>query len=283
VHLGVAGIPVAEARRFAGPRLSLGASTHNLPELRAAQEGGADYATFGPVFATASKAAYGPPVGVEALREAVRASTIPVLALGGITADSARALGGGRHRGRGGDRRAAGDADFPAGVSAIARALEDRVSAVRRVRERASRPRAAAGAPSRAARAHDRRMGSLRRRGPRGGPPGVGGRGRAPRSGVLGGLTAQSSLGVQAVSAVPRGWVQAQLAALASENVFGAVKTGTDRVGGVHPRGRRLVRARGIRTARRRSRDDLGRRASSCSVRRRGARSSSGSARWRRS
>jgi len=48
----------------------------------------------------------------------------------------------------------------------------------------------------------------------------------APALGVLGGLTAQSSLGVQAVSAVPRGWVQAQLAALASENVFGAVKTG---------------------------------------------------------
>jgi len=124
VHLGVAGIPVAEARRFAGPGLSLGASTHNLPELHAAQEGGADYATFGPVFATASKAAYGPPVGVEALREAVRASTIPVLALGGITADSARALGGAGIAGVAAIGALLGDADFPAGVSAIARALE---------------------------------------------------------------------------------------------------------------------------------------------------------------
>jgi hydroxymethylpyrimidine/phosphomethylpyrimidine kinase len=47
-----------------------------------------------------------------------------------------------------------------------------------------------------------------------------------PALGVLAGLTAQSSVGVRAVSSVPRGWVRAQLEALASENVFGAVKTG---------------------------------------------------------
>src|SRR5262249_10725718 len=48
----------------------------------------------------------------------------------------------------------------------------------------------------------------------------------APALAVLGALTAQSSLGVREVSAVPRGWVRAQVEALASENVFGAVKTG---------------------------------------------------------
>jgi len=48
----------------------------------------------------------------------------------------------------------------------------------------------------------------------------------APALAALGGLTAQSSLGVRAVSGVPRGWVRAQVEALASENVFGAVKTG---------------------------------------------------------
>jgi hydroxymethylpyrimidine/phosphomethylpyrimidine kinase len=48
----------------------------------------------------------------------------------------------------------------------------------------------------------------------------------APALAVLGGLTAQNSLGVHAVSPVPRGWVRAQIEALASENVFGAVKTG---------------------------------------------------------
>ena len=123
-HLGVAGIPVAEARRFLGPKLTLGASTHNLAELRAAQEGGADYATFGPVFATASKAAYGPPLGVEALCEAVRSSSMPVLALGGITADRARELGGSGIAGVAAIGALLADAAFPAGVGAIARVLE---------------------------------------------------------------------------------------------------------------------------------------------------------------
>ncbi len=86
VHLGVAAIPVADARRIAGGRLRIGASTHSLEELRAAGGAGADEATFGPVFETPSKAVYGPPVGVGALVRACEESAVPVLALGGITA-----------------------------------------------------------------------------------------------------------------------------------------------------------------------------------------------------
>jgi hydroxymethylpyrimidine/phosphomethylpyrimidine kinase len=48
----------------------------------------------------------------------------------------------------------------------------------------------------------------------------------SPALGVLAALTAQSSLAVRKVAPVPRGFVRAQLEALASENVFGAVKTG---------------------------------------------------------
>ena len=82
-HLPVAGLPVAAARALA-PGLVLGASTHSLAEARAAQAAGADLVTFGPVFATPSKAAFGAPVGVPALADAVKSLTVPVFALGGI-------------------------------------------------------------------------------------------------------------------------------------------------------------------------------------------------------
>lgn len=84
VHLGVASIPPAEARRLLGPDAWIGCSTHDETQLAAAADGGADFATFGPVFATPSKAAFGPPVGVPALRRACRVSRVPVFALGGV-------------------------------------------------------------------------------------------------------------------------------------------------------------------------------------------------------
>ncbi|MCH8947276.1 MAG: thiamine phosphate synthase [Acidobacteria bacterium] len=88
VHLPAHGFPVDEVRR-SYPELLIGASTHNLEELRRAADGGADFAVFGPVFETPSKKAYGPPLGLEKLAEAARAVNIPVLALGGITLENA--------------------------------------------------------------------------------------------------------------------------------------------------------------------------------------------------
>ncbi len=90
VHLGVASIPPAEARRLLGPGALIGCSAHDLRELAAAEEGGADFATFGPVYATPSKASFGPPVGVEAFRRACEAARIPLFALGGVGAGNAR-------------------------------------------------------------------------------------------------------------------------------------------------------------------------------------------------
>jgi thiamine-phosphate pyrophosphorylase len=84
-HLGTRSIPVAAARSLLGNSALLGCSTHGLEELRKAVSCGADYVTFGPVYATPSKAAYGPPVGIGAMSRACRESPIPVFALGGVT------------------------------------------------------------------------------------------------------------------------------------------------------------------------------------------------------
>lgn len=83
IHLPTHGLPTAEVRQRY-PALLVGASTHNLEELRRAEEGGADFAVFGPVFETPSKKEYGAPLGLAALEGAVRQAKIPVLALGGV-------------------------------------------------------------------------------------------------------------------------------------------------------------------------------------------------------
>lgn len=84
VHLAGSSLPTAAARRLLGPEALIGVSTHHLDEVIAAGEDGADFVTFGPVYATPSKAAYGPPLGLAPLRAACTASPLPIFALGGI-------------------------------------------------------------------------------------------------------------------------------------------------------------------------------------------------------
>ncbi len=84
VHLGGHSLPVAVARRLLGPDRLIGVSTHSLAEIAAAAAGGADFVTFGPVYATPSKLAYGAPQGLESLTRACQNSPLPVFALGGI-------------------------------------------------------------------------------------------------------------------------------------------------------------------------------------------------------
>jgi thiamine-phosphate pyrophosphorylase len=101
VHLGERSLRVADVRRFLWERAgdgkcSVGVSTHSLQAVRDAEANGADYAIFGPVFATSSKLAYGVPQGVERLGEVCGATKIPVMAIGGITAENAgRCVGAG--------------------------------------------------------------------------------------------------------------------------------------------------------------------------------------------
>lgn len=63
----------------------IGVSCHSKDEVRIAGEEGADYALFGPVFAPLSKGSDLAPRGLDGLADAVLATTIPVLALGGVT------------------------------------------------------------------------------------------------------------------------------------------------------------------------------------------------------
>jgi thiamine-phosphate pyrophosphorylase len=99
VHLGGHSLPPAAVRKLLGPERLIGVSTHHVAEIAAAAAGGADFVTFGPVFATPSKAGFGPPLGLDTLRTACRSSPVPVFALGGINAGNRpllQACGAGR-------------------------------------------------------------------------------------------------------------------------------------------------------------------------------------------
>jgi thiamine-phosphate pyrophosphorylase len=92
VHLTTGSLAAAVVRRAFGPHFVVGVSTHSLAEARAARDGGADFALFGPIFDTPSKRAYGPPPGLAALSEAAGAlAPFPLVALGGLSEANAPA------------------------------------------------------------------------------------------------------------------------------------------------------------------------------------------------
>jgi thiamine-phosphate pyrophosphorylase len=98
VHLGERSIPPDIARGLLGKERLIGVSCHSREGAAAAQEKGADFITFGPVFFTPSKAAYGEPVGIAALSEVTRIARLPVFAIGGINVRNVReAVSAGAH------------------------------------------------------------------------------------------------------------------------------------------------------------------------------------------
>jgi thiamine-phosphate pyrophosphorylase len=92
VHVGHDDMPVSLARRLIGPDLILGASPETLGEARQMEHDGADYLGVGDVYGTPSKSDAGTPIGVEGLAEVIRALSIPVVAIGGITLENAGAV-----------------------------------------------------------------------------------------------------------------------------------------------------------------------------------------------
>ena len=85
VHLPASGPPPEQIRSQFGEPFLVGFSAHNLSELARAASGGADFVTYSPVYSPGSKPAGAALVGLPGLREAVRTSSLPVYALGGVT------------------------------------------------------------------------------------------------------------------------------------------------------------------------------------------------------
>jgi thiamine-phosphate pyrophosphorylase len=84
VQLGNASMPITVARQLLGAQKIIGVSTHSLDEAFDAQQQGADFLLFGPVYFTPSKATYGAPQGLNKLKEIVEKISLPVYAIGGI-------------------------------------------------------------------------------------------------------------------------------------------------------------------------------------------------------
>ena len=93
VHVGQDDASVLEARAALGSGAIVGVSCENVAQAMAAERAGADYLGVGAVFPTGSKQDAAD-VSIETLREICRAVSIPVVAIGGITAENAPLLKG---------------------------------------------------------------------------------------------------------------------------------------------------------------------------------------------
>ena len=87
VHLGQDDLPCAVARRLLGEDFIIGVSAHNPAEAVQAVSEGADYLGCGAVFGTATKHDVAK-LGLENLRAIRKAVAVPMVGIGGITADN---------------------------------------------------------------------------------------------------------------------------------------------------------------------------------------------------
>lgn len=89
VHLGQDDLPCAAARKLLGEDYIIGVSAHNPAEAKAALQSGADYLGCGAVFGTATKADV-KKLGTDGLAAICKAKGLPVVGIGGVTADNYR-------------------------------------------------------------------------------------------------------------------------------------------------------------------------------------------------
>lgn len=117
VHVGQSDMPVEEVRSWVGENMIVGLSVSNAAEMRAVNPDLVDYVGCGPVFTTATKPDAAPAVGLAGWAELAALCPLPLVAIGGITAERARAI------------RAAGRCDGVAVVSAICGAVDPAAAA----------------------------------------------------------------------------------------------------------------------------------------------------------
>ena len=91
VHVGQDDTPVAHAREIVGPDAIVGLSTHSMQQAQAGCRSGADYIAVGPVHATPTKEGR-PAIGLEPIRYAAAHASVPWFAIGGIGAQTVRAV-----------------------------------------------------------------------------------------------------------------------------------------------------------------------------------------------
>ena len=83
VHIGQDDASIEMVRAAVGREILVGKSTHSLAQASAAQEEGADYIGFGPLFATPTKPDYRP-IGLQDIEQVHREVSAPIFCIGGI-------------------------------------------------------------------------------------------------------------------------------------------------------------------------------------------------------
>jgi len=92
VHIGQSDMPYETARRLLGPNKIIGLSAENLDQVKEANALDIDYIAVSPVYSTATKTDTAPPFGLEGLREAVKITRHPSVAIGGMNGATAPAV-----------------------------------------------------------------------------------------------------------------------------------------------------------------------------------------------
>ena len=88
LHVGQTDLPVAEARKILAPGQVLGRSNREIDLIVESQQMGADHVAFGAMYTTTTKQVTRAPQGPERLKQARAAAQVPLVAIGGITAEN---------------------------------------------------------------------------------------------------------------------------------------------------------------------------------------------------